>query len=150
MGNTIVSTNEEHSNQSPFCELMKNQTFYSSNGPKLKEKVKPKNESDKFGKIEKSLNCLLGNGQNGTFPIREVAEHLLIRNYPEVASFDGKGKLVIFVPEWFLSKAVKCVDPSQSTKLQGYSTELVNDPNLCPERKKYFEDLKLFNYYAGG
>ena len=147
---TVLCIDDAHSNQSPFCDLMKNQTFYSSQGPKLKEKLKPISESDKFGSIEKNLNCLLGNGQNGFFPIPDIAERLLFRNYPEVVSFDGKGKLVIFVPEWFLSKAFKCVDPSHSKMLEDYSTELVNNPNLCQERRKYFKDLKLFNYYAGG
>ena len=109
---TVLCTDDAHSNQSLFCDLMKNQTFYSSQGPKLKEKLK--NESDKFGSIEKNLNCLLGNGQNGFFPIPDIAERLLFRNYPEVVSFDGKGKLVIFIPEWFLSKAFKCVNPSQN------------------------------------
>ena len=140
----------EHSNDDVFCEVFKNQTFNSSDGPKLEEKLKPNNGSDKFGKIEKNLNCLLGNGRNGIFTIPEIANQLFTRNYPEVEGFDGKGKLVTFIPEWYISKAIKCVDPSRSSTLQDYSKELTSDPDLSPERRKYFEDLKLFNYYVGG
>ena len=58
--------------------------------------------------------------------------------------------MVIFIPEWFLTRAIKCVDPSRSDTLLDYSKELMKQTNLCPERRKYFEDLKLLNFYAGG
>ena len=141
----------EHSNDSVFCNVMKNQTFNSSDGPKLNEKMKPSSSgSDKFGKIEKILNCALGNGRNGVFPIPDVVNQLMMRDYSEVVSFDGQGKLVIFIPEWYLSKAIKCVDPTRSDTLQNYSKELISQTDLSPERRKYFQDLKLFNYYVGG
>ena len=137
-------------NDSVFCEVMKTQTFITSDGPNLEEKLRHSNGSDKFGKVEKNLNCLLGNGKNGIFTISDITNKLFIRNNPELVSFDDKGKLVIFVPEWYISKAIKCIDPSCICTLQDYSMELTSNPNLCPERRKYFEDLKLFNYYVGG
>ena len=134
-----------HSNQSVFCDLFKNQIFNSSDGPKLEEKLKLGQGTEKFGKIQKNLHCLLGNGRDVILTIPEVVNELLIRNYPEVIDFDGKGRLVIFIPEWFLTKAIKCVDPSRSKQLKDYSEQVANS---CPERKRYFDDLKKF--YEGG
>ena len=120
MENKIFKNNELHSNESVFCEVMKNHTFNSSAGPKLEEKLKPGEGSQKFGRIQKNLYCLLGNGNDKVLTIPEIANELLIRNYPEVVGFDGEGKLVIFVPEWYLTKASTCVEPSRSETLQGF------------------------------
>ena len=59
----------------------------------------------------------------------------------------GVEKLVIFVPEWYLAKVgtIKYVDPSRGRQLRDYSEQVTK---LCPERQKYFEDLKRF--YQGG
>ena len=67
------------------------------------------------------------------------------RNYPEIVDFDGTEKLVTFVPEWYLTKAPKLADPSRGPQLQGYSEQMVNE---CPERRRYFEDMKKF--FMGG
>ena len=53
--------------------------------------------------------------------------------------------MVIFVPEWYLTKAVKYIEPSRGPQLGQFSHEAAN---ACPERKKYFEDMKKF--YIGG
>ena len=88
--------NVRHSDESPFCEVMRNQTFTSSDGPKLEERLNPGEGSKTFGKIQKNLHCLLGNGRNEVLTIPEIANEVSIRNYPEMIDFDGKGKLVIF------------------------------------------------------
>ena len=55
--------------------------------------------STKVGKIQKNLNCLLGNGRNQVLTIPEIVAELLPRNYPELVDLDGSGRLVIFIPE---------------------------------------------------
>ena len=136
MGNALSRNDGAHSSSSPFCEILKSQTFNLSDGQKLEERLKPGEAIEKFGKIQKKLHCLLGNGQNKVLTIPEIVNKLFIRNYPETVDFDGNGKLIIFIPEWFLTKAIKCVDPSRSQQLNDCAEQL---SSLCPERKRYFE-----------
>ena len=142
---SISNNSKKHSNKSDLCDILKNQNFTKSDGPNLKEKLKSEEGSNKFGKIYKKLIVLLGNGKNLVLTIPEIAEELLLRNYPELIGFDGSQKCVIFIPEWYLAKAVRYVDPSRGPELQQYSEQ---SANLCPERRMYFEDLKKF--YMGG
>ena len=107
--------------------------------------MKPSSGSDKFGKIEKKLYCLLGNGRNEILEIPEIVDELLTKNYPELKEFNGTEKLVIFVPEWYLTKAIKYVEPTRGSELQRQSEQAAD---LCPERRRYFEEMK--NFYAGG
>ena len=118
-----------------------------SDGQKLEERLKPGEAIEKFGKIQKKLHCLLGNGRNVTLTIPETANELLIRNYPELVEFQGdtqKTKMVIFVPEWYLTKAVKYVEPSRGEQLERYSKE-AKEAAECSERKKYFEEMRKFH-----
>ena len=138
---------EQHTTTGDLCDILKIQKFSKSEGPCLKDKLKPDQGPNKFGKIHKNLNCLLGNGRDQVLTIPEIVEELMPRNYPEVVDFDGTGKLVTFVPEWYLTKAPKFADPARSSQLYAYSEQMANEP-LCPERKKVFEDMKKF--YMGG
>ena len=135
----------EHSNDTILCGILKTQNFNFSDGPKLEEKLTNHHDSDKFGKIQKKLACFMGYGRNETLSIPEIVDRLLPRNYPELVNFDGTQKLVIFVPEWYLTRAVKHVDPSRSALLRQNSEDAAN---ACPERKRYFETNKKF-YLAG-
>ena len=134
----------QHTNTSCLCDTLNNQNFDKSEGPSLKDKLQPNQGDNRFGKIQKNLNCLLGNGRNQVLTIPEIVEELMPRNYPEWVDFDGTGKLVTFVPDWFLTKAPKYVDPSRGPQLQEYSEQMANE-QLCPERKKVFEDMKKFH-----
>ena len=135
----------EHSNTGGLCNILKNQKFTQSEGPCLKERLKPEQGPNKFGKIHKNLNCLLGNGRDQVLTIPEIVEELMPRNYPEIVDFDGTEKLVTFVPEWYLTKAPKLADSSRGPQLQDYSEQMANE---CPERRRYFEDMKKF--FMGG
>merc|ERR1711971_259473 len=126
---TLTSTLPEHSNEF-LCGILKTQNFNSSDGPKLEERLTNFQDSPKFGKIQKTLACFMGYGRNETLTIPEIVDRLLPRNYPELEEFNGTRKLVIFVPEWYLTKAVKYVDPSRSAPLQQYSEDAAN---ACPE-----------------
>ena len=139
---TLTSTLPEHSNDTILCGILKTQNFNSSDGPKLEERLTNFQDSDKFGKIQKKLACFMGYGRNETLTIPEIVDRLLPQNYPELEEFKGTQKLVIFVPEWYLTKAVKHVDPSRSALLRQYSADAAN---ACPERKRYFETMKKFH-----
>ena len=125
----------QHTNTSDLCDILNNQKFSKSEGPCLNDKLIPDQGANKFGKIHKNLQVM-------TIP--EIVEELLPRNYPEVVDFDGTGKLVTFVPEWYLTKAPKYVDLSRGPQLQEYSEQIANE-QLCPEQKKVFEDMKKFH-----
>ena len=138
----------QHLNDTNFCKVLKKQNFKLIEGTTLEEKLLDSSgKSDKFGKIQKKLHCLLGNGRNVTLTIPETANELLIRNYPELVEFQGdtqEKKMVIFVPEWYLTKAVKYVEPSRGEQLERYSEE-AKAAAECPERKKVFEDMRKFH-----
>ena len=140
-----TSNSHIHSNSSRLCAVLRNQYFEESEGPSLNERLQPDEISKTFGKIRKNLYCLMGNGNHGILTIPEIVAQLLPRNYPELVDFDDSKRLMIFVPEWYLAKAAKYVEPSRGPQLQEYSERLAN---LCPERRRYFEDLKKF-YMAG-
>ena len=145
--NSTPIPSSQHLNDTRVCEVLKKQNFKLIEGSTLEEKLKPNRESDKFGKIQKKLHCLLGNGRNVTLTIPETANELLIRNYPELVEFQGdtqEKKMVIFVPEWYLTKAVKYVEPSRGEQLERYSEE-AKAAAECPERKKVFEDMRKFH-----
>ena len=140
-----------HSNETILCGILKAQAFRKLEGEKLDEKLANVRGSNKFGKIEKELYCLLGNGRNEVLTIPEIVNELLPRNYPELNEFRGeriqlafwkKNNPVIFVPEWYLTKAPKYVDPTRGPDLEKYSEEAAN---LCPERRQYFDDMKKFH-----
>ena len=135
---------EQHTNTGDLCGVLKSKIFSKTEGPCLNDKLKPDEEPNKFGKIHKNLHCLLGNGRDQVLTIPEIVEELLPRNYPEIVDFDGTKKLVTFVPEWYLTKNPKYADPSRGPQLQEYSEQMAN-LQLCPERRKVFEDMKKFH-----
>ena len=96
-------------------------------------------------KHKKNHTLLLGNGRDELLTIPEIADELLLRNYPMLIDFDGNRRLVIFVPDWYLTRLPEYVDPSRGRELQNYSAQVTGQ---CPERKKYFEDLR--NFYMCG
>ena len=145
LGNSASFHQENHSNESIFCDVMKDQTFVCPHGHHTKLTEKLNDGLEKFEKIQRRLYCLLDNGRNEIFTIHEVVDELLQRNYPELNDFDGTQQLAIFVPEWYLTRSIKYVEPSRGRDLLSYSDQAMS---LCPERKKYFEDLKKF--YLGG
>ena len=136
---------KDHSHSSALCEILNLQTFTLSEGPKLKELLTSLEGLQKFGNIQNKLHCLLGNGRNEVLLIPDIVDELLLRNYPEILEYNGASKLVIFVPEWYLTKAVNYIEPSRGAELQEFAKEAAN---ACPEREKYFEDMKKF--YMGG
>ena len=141
----IVSNHDvEHTNTGALCDILRNQKFIKSEGPCLKDRLEPDQGANKFGKIHKNLSSLLGNGRDQVLTIPEIVEEIMPRNYPEVVDFDGTKKLVTFVPEWYLTKNPKYADPSRGPQLQEYSEQMANS-QLCPERRKVFEDLKKFH-----
>ena len=114
---------KEHTNSSKLCNVLKKQRFELSHGPKLEEKLINIEGSKTFEKIENKLNILLGGGRNEVLTIPAIVDKLFTRNYPEFKDFDGVGKLVIFVPEWYLAKmgTINFVDPSRGRQLHNYS-----------------------------
>ena len=144
----IVSNHDiEHTNTGALCDILRNQKFIKSEGPCLKDRLEPDQGANKFGKIHKNLSSLLGNGRDQVLTIPEIVEEIMPRNYPEIVDFDGTKKLVTFVPEWYLTKNPKYADPSRGPQLQEYSEQIANS-QLCPERRKVFEDMKKF--HVGG
>ena len=135
---------EQHTNTGVLCDVLKTENFSKSEGQSLNDKLQPDDGPNKFGKIHKSLNCLMGNGRDQVLTIPEIVDELLPRNYPGFIDFDGTEKLVTFIPEWYLTKASKFVDPSRGPQLQEYSKQMANE-QLCPERRKVFEDMKKFH-----
>jgi hypothetical protein len=114
----------KHSNEHVLCEVLGIQKFDSSDDPKLEEKLGELSEgSDKFVKIHKKLCVMLGNGRVELSTIPDIVDKLMPRNYPEVNDFDGSTKIVTFVPDWYLTTAVRYVDPSRGPQLQKFAEE---------------------------
>ena len=76
-----------------------------------------------FLKHKKNYILLLGNGRDELLTIPEIVDELLLRNYPMLIDFDGTERLVIFVPDWYLTKLPEYVDPSRGRELQKYSAQ---------------------------
>ena len=104
---------------------------------RLKPKKEFTNKEKKLRKIMKDLIVLLGNGVIAK-TIPEAVAKLLVRNYPKMVESDGKGKLVIFVPDYYLSslKMARYIDPSRGPELEASAKKAAE---LYPERKKEFE-----------
>ena len=75
------------------------------------------NTEKKLRKIMKELIVLLGHGKFAN-SIPEAVATLMVRNYPELVKWTGKEQeaIVIFIPEYYLSRAVKYVDPSKGAQ----------------------------------
>ena len=86
----------------------------------------------------KELIVLLGHGKFAN-SIPEAVATLMVRNYPELVKWTGKEQeaIVIFIPEYYLSKAVKYVDPSKGAQKLEYSKQAAE---AIPERKQEFKN----------
>ena len=86
---------------------------------RLKPKKEFTNKEKKLRKIMKDLIVLLGNGVIAK-TIPEAVAKLLVRNYPKLVESDGTGKLVIFVPDYYLSslKMARYIDSSRGPELE--------------------------------
>ena len=113
---------------------------------RLKPKKEFTNKEKKLRKIMKDLIVLLGNGVIAK-TIPEAVAKLLVRNYPKLVESDGKEKLVIFVPDYYLSslKMAKYIDPSRGPELEASAKKAAE---LYPERKKEFESHE--KVFSGG
>ena len=93
--------------------------------------------TQKIRNILKNLYVLLGHGQHAR-DIEEAVSKLMVRNYPEILAWDGKSKLVVFVPEFYLNKATEYVSPEDGPRLLRDCEDLtLSDTN--PERRKHLK-----------
>jgi hypothetical protein len=105
---------------------------------KLAKKLAKKNLTNrdkKLRKIMRELIFLLGHNQRMN-SIPEAVAALLKRNYPELVMWNGNTKLVIFVPEHYLNKSVKFVDPKRGDEVLKNLEEAAESN---PDRKEEFE-----------
>ena len=145
------------SNACEFCDVLKVQDFdmtkiavevpVTPDAPpaetaremkKVQKKLAKKNLSKrdkKLRKIMRDLIFLLGHNQRvNSIPAAVAA--LLERNYPDLVEWNGDTKLVIFVPDYFLNKAVKYADPKRGDEVLK-NLKQVAESN--PDRKEEFE-----------
>ena len=92
----------------------------------------------------KELIVLLGHGKFAN-SIPEAVAKLMERNYPELVKWSGKDAIVIFIPEYYLSRAFKYVDPSKIDQKLEYSKQAAE---AMPERKQEFKEHEKF--FQGG
>ena len=113
---------------------------------KIVKKLAKKNltkRDKKLRKIMRELIFLLGHNQRvNSIPAAVAA--LLRRNYPDLIEWNGDTKLVIFVPDYYLNKAVKYVDPKRGGEVFK-NLKQVAESNL--DRKEEFEEYT--NAYIG-
>ena len=95
----------------------------------------PSDREKNLKKISKGLIDLLGKADR-TKEIHELIAKLFSKNYPEVENWNGDTKLQVLVPEDYLNKVVKYVDPKRVDQLLGFCEEIVKSN---PERKNEFE-----------
>ena len=76
----------------------------------------------------------MGHGQQVN-SIPEAVAALLARNYPNLVNWNGDKKLVIFIPDFYLNKAVKYVNPNRGDEVL---KNLEEAAELHPERKEEF------------
>ena len=93
--------------------------------------------TQKIRNILKNLYILLGHGEQAR-NIEEAVSKLMIRNYPEILAWDGKSKLVVFVPEFYLNKATEYVNPEDGPRLLRDCEDLTL-AETNPERRKHLK-----------
>ena len=102
--------------------------------------------TQKIRNILKNLYVLLGHGEQ-VRNIEEAVKKLMIRNYPEILAWDGKSKLVVFVPEFYLNKATDYVDPEDGPRRLRDCKDLTSaEPD--PKRRKLLKHHE--NKFLGG
>ena len=102
--------------------------------------------TQKIRNVLKNLYVLLGHGQQAR-DIEEAVAKLMERNYPEILAWDGKSKLVVFVPEFYLNKATDYVNPEDGPRLLRDCEDLTL-AETDPERKKHLKCHR--NKFLGG
>ena len=135
-----------------LCSILKIQDFSIIEGQSLQAKLNPEKGSlnDHLPKqlysLKKPLHGLLGNGQeNKIESIPEGVDKLLLRNYDCLYHFDGKGKpLQIFIPENYLTKAVRYVDPSIGQQNHEKIIDAARK-SISEEEKKFFQKEEKIN-----
>ena len=93
--------------------------------------------NQKIRNILKNLYILLGNGQHAR-DIKEAVSKLMQRNYQEILAWDGKSKLVVFIPEFYLNKATEYVNPEEGPRLLRECEDLTL-AETNPERRKHLK-----------
>ena len=93
--------------------------------------------NQKIRNILKNLYILLGHGQHAR-DIKEAVSKLMQRNYQEILTWDGKSKLVVFVPEFYLNKATEYVSPEDGPRLLRDCEDLTL-AETNPERRKHLK-----------
>ena len=93
--------------------------------------------NQKIRNILKNLYVLLGHGQHAR-DIKEAVSKLMQRNYQEILAWDGKSKLVVFVPEFYLNKATEYVSPEDGPRLLRDCEDLTR-AETNPERRKHLK-----------
>ena len=93
--------------------------------------------NQKIRNILKNLYILLGHGQHAR-DVKEAVSKLMQRNYQEILTWDGKSKLVVFVPEFYLNKATEYVNPEDGPRLLRDCEDLTR-AETNPERKKHLK-----------
>ena len=108
-----------------FCAVMKIRKFNTTATPNINGNVAEKvRREKKLRKIMKGLIMLLGHGERTT-SVPDAVAKLMVRNYPELVDWKGDNKLVIFVPEFYLNKAIKYVDPEKGATKLKYCKEVI-------------------------
>ena len=62
----------------------------------------------------------------------------MLRNYDYLYNFDGKQKFQVFIPEFYLTKAVQYVDPSNGQELLEKTKDAV-DKSSSSENKEFYQ-----------
>ena len=145
------------SNSCEFCEFLKVQDFDMTKiavevpvtpdaqptetdreVKKIVKKLAKKNltkRDKKLRKIMRELIFLLGHNQRVN-SIPEAVAALLKQNYPDLVEWNGDTKLVIFVPDYYLNKAVKYVNPICGNDVLKNLKEVAESN---PDRREEFE-----------
>ena len=97
--------------------------------------------AQKIRNILKNLYVLLGHGQQAR-DIEEAVAKLMERNYPEILAWDGKSKLVVFVPEFYLNKATEYVDPEDGPRRLDDLGDMIPAAATNPRKKKHLESCQ--------
>ena len=95
----------------------------------------------RFELVLNNLILLLGNGEDqteeeDTQDLKEIVIKLTWRNYPELMEWNGKDKLVIFIPDHYLIKVPVYPDPTRGAELVENCREMYQ---RHPERKEEFK-----------
>ena len=100
--------------QQDVVEVTNYMSSLSLEGPRLEDRLNSMDSTDKRLKtIKKGLKILVGNG-NTINNIVEATDYLFKRDFPEIYELnESSEKVQTFVPNYFLTKATKCLRPEK-------------------------------------